>query len=379
MLEIKTGLFLGITIDGQDYPMEKNGFQKLVMVSNKRMSTATCELTFADISDKINTEVTLADGVTLVIKLGRSIEDYDVYKYRVYSYKRIPASTTVQYTVLGYFDAPKWFLEAWKKPIEGCSRVAIEKLASDCGLKTDCDVTNDDMIWMPGNERTCMFARSIAERGYLDDKSCMAIGMTLDGTFKYKNLTLLPTTGKLFTHGNVPGTANVIDVKHLTSSGYGNSIGGYQHLVRPQLIREFKDKIDQLDVKRKTQMLQLNREVKGMLTKGRIDYGDIDGGNVHPNWDKARYQNLRTAMIYSMGVEILMEVRSPIEFDLFSAFLYEPYDPPAQGEVRLAEQYRSLYYVTAKAIYIEQGTYYEKIQGYTTGINKDPDEKGSQE
>lgn len=379
MLEIKTGVFLGVSIDGQDYPMEKNGFQKLVLVSNKRMSTATCELTFSDLTDRINKEITLADGVSLVIKLGRSIDDYDVYKYRVYNYKRDPARTTPQYTVLGYFDAPKWFLQAWKKPIEACSSKALEDIASACGLKPDVDPTNDDMLWLPGNERTCMFARSIAERGYLDDQSCMAIGMTLDGTFKYKNLTTLPATGPTFTPGHVPGTANVIDNRYLVSSGYGNSIGGYKHLVRPQLIREFKDKIDQLDVKRKTQTLQLNKEVRGMLQKGRIDFGDIDAGNVHKNWDKARYQNLRTAMIYSMGVELMIDQRTPMDLDLFSPFLYEAYDPPVTGEAKLTEQYRCVYYITAKAIYVEQGNYYEKFQGYTTGINKDPDGKGSQE
>lgn len=379
MLEIKTGVFLGVSIDGQDYPMEKNGFQKLVLVSNKRMSTATCELTFSDLTDRINKEVTLADGVPLVIKLGRSIDDYDVYNYRVYNYKRDPARTTPQYTVLGYFDAPKWFLQAWKKPIEACSSKALEEIAGACGLKTDCDPTNDDMLWLPGNERTCMFARSIAERGFLDDKSCMVIGMTLDGMFKYKNLTTLPDTGPTFTPGHVPGTANVIDNRYLVSSGYGNSIGGYKHLVRPQLIREFKDKIDQLDVKRKTQTFQLNKEVKGMLQKGRIDFGDIDAGNVHKNWDKARYQNLRTAMIYSMGVELMLDQRTPMSLDLFSPFLYEAYDPPAAGKAKLTEQYRCVYYVTAKAVYVEQGNYYEKFQGYTTGINKDPDGKGSQE
>jgi hypothetical protein len=378
MLEIGTGIFIGLEINGVEYPLEKNVFQKAVLVSNKRMSVPTCEITFGDLTNRINTEVTLADGVPLIIHIGRDRNDYDSYYYRVYNYKRDMAGSMSVYTIVGYVDSPAWFLQAWKKPIEGTSSKVLETMLSTCGLKSDCDPTNDDMLWLPGNERTCMFARSIAERGYLDDKSCLSLGMTLDGTFKYKNLTTLPTTGPTFTVGSIENTVNVISSKYLISSGYGNSIGGYKHLVRPQVIREFKDKIDQLSVKRKTQTLQLNDEIRGMLQKGRIDFGDIDAGNVHKNWDKARYQNLRTAMIYSMGVELMIDQRTPINLDLFSPFLYEAYDPPATGAAKLTEQYRCVYYITAKVIYLEGGNYFEKFQGYTTGINKDPDGKGSQ-
>jgi hypothetical protein len=126
-------------------------------------------------------------------------------------------------------------------------------------------------------------------------------------------------------------------------------------------------------------LFQLNREVKGNLNSGRIDFGDVDSGNVHKHWDRARYQNLRTAMIYSMGVELMLDQRTPLELDLLTAFMYEPYDPPATGTAKLTEQFRGIYYVTAKAIHIEQGNYWEKFQGYITGINKDPDGKGSQE
>lgn len=378
MLEIKTGVFIAVEINGVEYPMEQNAFQRLVLVSNKRMSVATCELVFSDMMNMINTKVTLADGVPLLIKIGRSINDFDTYRYRVYNYKRDISQVTPQYTVFGYFDAPKWFLQAWCKPLEGCSGKALASLVSDCGLTPDCDSTSDDMIWLPGNERACMFARSIAERGWKDDRSAMSIGMTLDGIFKYKNLTTLPTTGPVFTWGTTPGTANVIDARYLTASGFGNSIGGYAHSVRPQPIHKAGCSIKDLNVQRKTQTFQVNKSVKGMLPKSRIDFGEIDGGNVHANWEKARYQNIRTAMLYSMGVELMLDQRTPLALDLFSPITYKGYEPPTRGRVEASQQWSGVYYITAKAIYIEQGNYYEKIQGYTTGVNTDPDGKGSQ-
>ncbi len=378
MMEIKTGIALGVSIDGTDYPFEKNGFQKLTMVSNKRMSTATCELVFSDLTGIINKDITLADGVTLVIKLGRDSDSYDTYSYRVYNYTRGSHRSAPMYTVYGYFNAPKWFLGSWKKPIEGTSSAAVSKIATDCGLRIDADQTNDDMLWLPGNERSCQFVRSIAERGYLDSKSCMSIGMTLDGIYKYKNLTTLPTTGRLFAWGHLPDSVNVVDAHYITASGYGNAIGGYRHSVRPQLLREAADRLENVEVQRKTQSFLQNAEVKQLLATGRIDFGDVDCGNVHKYWDKARYQNIRTAMMYGMGIELMTDQRTPLDLDLFSPVTYKPLEPPGNGSIENIEQYASVYYITAKAIYLEQANYFEKHQMYSTGINSDPDKKSSQ-
>lgn len=378
MLEIKTGVFIAMYIDGNEYPLEKNGFQKLVLTSNKRMRTAACEVVFSDLTNRINTEITLADGVTLMFKIGRSIDEFDVYKYRVYNYRREISRVTPQYTVYGYYDAPMWFLGAWTKPIEGTSSAAISQLAGACGLTPDVDTTNDDMLWLPTNQLSCAFARSIAERGWANKRSCMSMGMTLDGKLKYKNLTTLPTSGPVFSTGT-PGTANVVDSKYITSSGFGNGLGGYKHLVRPQLIHEYKDRIDQVSVTRKTQTFQLNKEVKGMLDRSRIDFGEVDGGNVHKHWDDARYQNIRTAMLYSMGVELMIDQRSPISLDLFDPITFKPYDPPVDGQATETPQWGCVYYITAKTVYIEMGNFYEKFQAFTTGINTDPDGQGSQE
>jgi hypothetical protein len=379
VLEIKTGVLLGVHINGNEYKLESNGFKKLTLVSNKRMSVPTFEFVFADLTDKINKEITLADGVPIEFHVGRSVDKFDVYKMRVYNYKRDPHQTIPFYTVYGYLDVPKWFLQSWKLAIEDVGSAVIEAVAGECGLEPEVDATNDFMIWLPNRRRACMFAKHIAEHAYLDDSSAFVMGVTLDKKLKLKNLTTLPSSGETFAPGNQPNTANVVDNRYLTGSGYGNSIGGYAHKVWPQLLTMEAEPIEELALTRKTQHLQLNVELKDMLTdNGRLDFGPINAGNVHIFWDQARYQNYRTAMMYGMGVELLIDQRTPFDYDLFTPFNYEAYDPPSTGEAQIADQFRSLYYVTAKAVYITEGNYYEKFQGYSTGNNADPDGKGSQ-
>lgn len=378
MVEIKTGVFFGLFIDNAEVPLEKSGFQKLILVSNKRTFIPTCEIVFSDVSNKLIEEVTLADGVTITILLGRSIDEYDTYNFRVYSHDHTPSRATPQYRVMGILDAPKWFLEARKKPVKGTSSQAISELAGACNLKFDGDNTSDSMIWMPGNDKYCRFARDISIRGWIDGTSGMQLGLTLDGTVVYKNLTTLPLDGPVFTSGHVSGTANVIDHTILNTSGHNNTIGGYKHAVRTQDISKDSSRIDQLAATKKTQQFQINKEVKGLIQEGRIDFGLIGGCNVHDHWEDARYQNLRTAMVYSAGIEVLIDQRTPLALDLLAPFVYQAYEPPVTGEAQSNEQYSCVYYTTAKTIYIEQGNYYEKFQGYTTGTNADPDGNGSQ-
>ena len=378
MLEVTSGLFLGVMINGMNYPIESNGFQSLVIVSNRRMSVTTCELSFTDVTKQINSDITVADGVELLLKVGKSVSEYTEYKFRIWNPKRQPAGSIQAYTLYGYMDSPKWFIDSWKFPIEGTSSEVLKKLAAGCGLPFSGDPTNDSMVWLPGNQRTCMFAKHIAEHGYLDGFGCMSLGMTCTGEIRYRNLNTLPEQGEFtFTQGGVNGTINVIDHKYLFNSGFANLAGGYQQVRQPQGL--FSDTpIDQLSVKRKTQMLQMNKDVKSMIDRGRIDFAPLDAGNVHANWDRAAYQNKRGALLYTTGLELLTNERTPLNLDVFSTLMWEGYDPPGAGSVSLSEQYRGVYVVTAKAITLTPGKYFEKIQAFAPGINKDPDMKGSQ-
>ena len=381
MLEIRTGVLIGLEIDGREYHLEEGGFQSLTMVSNKKMGVATCQIVFSDITGKIDTQVTLSDGVPLLIKIGRSINDYDTYTYRLYQFKRDPMNTTPQYTLIGYYDAPKWFVKTWRPTIEDTSSNAIVKLGTDSGLIVSADQTNDNQIWWSSNSRTCVFAKDIASRGYLNDKSAMQLGQTIGGEIRYRNLTTIKREGPVFVHGDSPKDSDfrVLDQRYINGSGFGNQSGGYNHTTRPQSVLKQTVQRATLDIKRLTQHMMLDKGVKAQVNSGRIDIGPVDCGNVHEQWESARYQNLRTAMMYNMGVELLIQQQTPVDFDLFDSFKYQAVDPPASGGVPQDNpQYSADYVVTAKAIHVEQGNYFEKLQGFTTGINADPDQKGSQ-
>ena len=371
MYEISTGAFVSVLFDGTEYPLERNGFMQLAIVSNKRMSVPCCEFVFHDFSNDVGENITIADNMTMTVREGLSSSKYNTWNFRVFSIRRESARSQI-YRVVGYLDVPKWFMEVWKEPIKSVSSKVISTLASHSGLNPVVDSTNDQMIWLPSNKRICQFARETAQHGYASESSCMSLGVTMDKRCLYKDLTLLPTKPEeIFAFGDMPNTKRIFDVSYLTSSGYGNAIGGYKFSAVTQNLNKDGKAEDKINVKRRAQYMMMNKEVKESLQAGRIDIADINIGNTNDKYERGYYQNTRIASTYSVGVELLTDMMTPTSFDLFSPILYDAKEvASAGGEPTTLESFRGVYWVTAKCIFFSQGMRCEKIQAYSNGVNK---------
>lgn len=353
------------------------------MVSNKRLSTATVKLVISDMSGIFESAITLADGTPLTVKVGRTLNDFETYSFRVFNFHKIPAGGVSQYTIIGYWDSPAWFFNTTKKGIRGTSSDVIAQIADACGLDSDVDPANDTMLWLPSNARNCVFARNINQYAIMDDQSFFVLGQTLSGQIRHWNLNLTAADqSKIphFVHGDTgaENTYMVYDHKNIGASGFGNAMGGYMHNVREQSVVDVVTNIDSLNVKRLSQQLLLNKDIRTGMEAGRVELAPVNCGNVHDQWNLAKYQNGRNSMIYSLGVELLLQ-EPTVDFDLFDEFYYQATDPPGTGDAQTNKGYKGVYIATAKAIHVEIGNYFEKVQGYTTGLNDDADDNSTQE
>lgn len=372
MLEIQTGVFIGIKFNNIEYNLEQAAFSKLIIVSNKRTYIPSFQLDIYDIRGTLDTN-TLVDGTLVTIHVGRSASHFDTYEFRLYKLVKNPSPSTPSYTLLGYLNFPKWFMQTLTAPINGTSSDVLKQLAEMSGLKHELDMTSDSMTWLPTNKTICAFARYVGWRGYIDERSSMSLGLTLDGCLRYKNLTLLPKDGQLFTFGGAPNAITVLDARAINNSGQANLTGGYNHATLPQTVEAVSDRKtrDKVDVKRQGQSLQINKSLKNSVEKGRVDVGLVNGGNTHANWEHALYQNLRIAGTYTNGVELLIDTMTDKSLDVLSTILYEAYQQPSTGLNTIDQKQRGSFVVTAKVIYIDQGNYFQKFQAYSNAINAD--------
>jgi hypothetical protein len=371
VLEIKTGIVIGFEVNGKEYPIENGGFESLSIIANKRMSVTTLEMRISDISGSFEHDMTLADGTPITIKIGRTTNSFRTYQFRVFKFVKEPGNVP-NYMIYGYWNSPRWWMQTVSKGMNGTSAQVIQQIAEACSLKSSVDNTDDKQVWMPNNSRYCSFADQIANNGYLDDQSMMVLGMTLQGELRYRNISGIRIDDKIpkFVHASsdAENTFTVYDHRNTGSSGFGNIMGGYKHLMREQSVIEEVGSVKDLQLKRQTQNLLLNKDIHGALDQGRIQHMPINCGNVHKKYFQAQYQNMRSAMMYSMGVE-LMVCEPTDNMDLFDPFYYQSADAPALGKDQDNSRFKASYILTAKTIHVTADTYFEKFAGATTGMN----------
>lgn len=370
-------------IDGREFPLEKGGFSNALITSSQDAYVPCLEISLYDSRQFFTRSVTLADGTPIVLQLGPDQNNFKTYDFRVFKFKQGNQSGTPMYQIKAYLNKPLWFLGSRLTPIRGSSSDAIQQLAGECGLTVDLiDKTADQMVWYPKNERRCVFANKICSLGYLNASSFMRLAVTAESKLRYINIDKYDPKGKyqLYVNGDpTGGSIQYVDSRNINRSGFSNITGGYKHWIVEQQVLQTNpyEMTKTAQVKYMTEKLNQAKQVRQMLERGRIDFKPINCGNVHDNYWKAEYQNARAAKTYSQGVTFMVQETTPT--DLLDPFLYKRIPAPGHGTLQEDRSMVGMYVTTAKSIFVDQGNYYEKIQGFTTGLNDDPDSEDSQE
>jgi hypothetical protein len=360
---------IAIYIEGKELPLDTgNSLHLLHIVGGALMTLPTLHFHFTDLLNVVPA-LGLQDGSRIQITLN-SIVTMERY-FRVYSWARTPAGTGFSYTVDGYWDAPKFWLGSTQASIRASSHDAIAQISKECGLKvySGNTRTSDTMNWSPGNSTFGQFAREIARHGYVDDYSHMVFGVDTLGLMRYidVNRNPPPSTSVGYTSSVEDTNFRVIsDFKPTNKSGIHNTLVGYRHVRYPQLIpsNSIADqkapiqevKLDPPD----SRFPVINSGVRDIQGRGTISYAPLDFGNVHPKYERAKYQNTRFNMLNSIKGEFVFSYQSP--WELGDNFKYV--SPPELNST----SYDGEFTVGTKVIYITGGTYQEKVIAFKNGL-----------
>lgn len=380
MIEISGGVFVGLQVDGTDYPLDAGGFRSVQLVSNCRLQTMSAMIVLLDVAKFFNTKCTIGDGTRLTLQLGKSSNQYNTYNLRVFS---APAKDGL-YTITAYYDNYLWFMGLATQAITGTSATAIQALGQTCSIPVVTDTTADSQLWIPGNQRNCTFAQAICSKGFSSDQGMMLLGQSMDGTVRYRDISKIKTTNNmpLFLHTDPPvgvkvPTYQVIDHQFIDTSGFNNARGGYASSLAEQSVSPLQATVHkQVNVNRIAQLININKDIHASIQNSRVEIGLIDVGNVHSNWHRAQYQNGRAKQTFSVGVELFLN-QMTTNLDLFDPFQYVPMLAPTGDAPTNDQRNKVTFVVTAKAIRAQLGNYFEKIQGMSQGLAIDPSQAGS--
>ena len=375
MTQIGDALYLDISFDGKPYTLsEFSTVGSLQISSSVSFSLPVCSLSISDSQKFFKNTITLVDGLPFVIVLGKTATTAQKYYFRVFHSQEAEMANGVHsVSILAMYDAPAYINKSTKVPMAGPSSGALSNLAMNAGFaKFDIDNTNDSQVWRSANDKLHVLANKISAHGYIDATSCMRHAVTATGIFKYKNITKLTRTPDtpIFYHGDKPsGSTNsylTADVAPINKSGYSNTVSGYKGAIVAQSFGQEATLIDSIQFQPQQGVVNMSKDIHDKTDSARVAYAPIDGGNTHPKYQEAQYQNSRIGHLYTNGIQFLTLTSQ--KYDVLDLIHFEHKSNTAASSTATLT---GDYIVTGKTIYVSGTNYYEKYEAYSSGLNAD--------
>ncbi len=361
---LENRLEVAIFVNGIEYDISAvNLLPSLHITTSARGSLPLLTMQLDDVRHQLDT-IGMQDGIQLRVVISANGNSSRTYHFRKFNHKKAQNTGYYTWTIFGYWDAPKFWNATTAETFQGTSSELLAHVASVCSMKYDGPTTSDAQLWLPQNMRYRAWAKDAAAHGYINDQSCMGLGVGLDGVMYYRDVNNLPPptrTVKSFTPDAEAYTA--IETTLASGSGFNNALTGYQNMRIAQSLVVDAETYSELNFKSGVKSPQFNIPLRDTLGRGAVRFGPIDCGNVHPNYEKAQYQNQRYSNLYMLEQEILL--MAPTELQLLECFNYSTQKENTDPDVVNS----GIYIVTSHSLYIQGANYAEKIGVVRHGTN----------
>lgn len=360
-------LEVSIFINDNEYPLDRlNLLNSLHIGTSVRGSVPLLSFQITDVQRALD-QIGLIDGSPIRVVIKPNGQQTRTYNFRHFNHVRPQGGASFIWTIYAYYDNPLYWNSTTSVGIRGTSNDVLSEIAKTCGLQYDGTASNDNQLWMPNNQNYRSWAKSICDLGYVDDTSCMVLGLDLDGTLRYKNVNKLPTpTKNVVAYQKQANAYTAVDMQLSTSSGFNNAVTGYQNLRMAQssIGDTTQTALSDLSFTSDSKTPLYNQQLKAKLNRGPVRFGPIDVGNSHENYERSSYQNLRYRNLYSFGLELLIQ-------DLTNFQLMEQFTFSVQKEDTSIDNVNSgVYKISGHSLYIQGSNYFEKLGIVRNGTNE---------
>lgn len=357
---------ISLFINNIEFPLDSlNLLNFLKIAYTTKGILPLCHLSVFDARHTLD-QVQLQDGIPLRITVKALNTPTITYNFRKFHHKKEFNGNGFIYEMDGYLDFVKYWTGTSVGGIRGTSSDTLAQIASTCGLGFDGASTNDSQLWLPRNRTFGEFANMIKRRGYASDGSYMELGISPDGVLRYKDVNNLPPpVAKVVLGQYVQGAYTAVDYSPKAKSGITNKMTGYQNTRFDQSMvgASLSSPNANVSFVPDSKSPLFNTTVASDVARGYVTYGGIDVGNTHDNYERAIYQNMRFANLYSLDVEFL--IQTPTPFRLLDTFTFAVDQEVNKQDVAFGGTYT----IAGKALFVTGTTYAEKLLGTRMGLN----------
>ena len=355
---VKDAIEISIRINGREYPLsDVNTLNYLHIGASSKFLLPTLCFSVVDVTKSMG-EMGLTDGskIQVIISCDGQLVSRN---FRVHSWSHPPGQDV--YTVDAFWDAPKFRVGTSDKALRGTSDSVLSTIAAACGLEYDGCSTSDTQLWLPRNKTFADFVTYVTAHGYINERSHMVSAVTSRGVLKYRNARDVPKKFQGVYGYEAPRAYKIEEYVPSTKAGMNNALGGYRSVrIENSTGSDVPISHDKLEFQPDSKNLLVNASVRDEQERGVVSYAPIGFGNVHTNFQRARYQNARFDLLKSLSCEFLIfnpTVMEPLDELSFSTSATTPSD------------YDGLYVLSSKVIYIQGNTYVEKHIGLREGTS----------
>lgn len=373
LLGVVNQVYCTIDIENQPMPATPNLVDKIHVVEGIGQSIPSLELYLYDQQGSLADDLSLFEGKPIFIELGKSEALYRTYEYRVFGLKSMDTHAGQMLKVVCILNCYKFASESNVKAFADTSANAIAQAAGAGGMTFDGPTvtTADKQNWLCVTQTLSSFVEDTALRGFVNDGSCMAHVLTTGGVVRYKDLfeELRQEPKMVFLHnspkGNNPYPEHIVRQVNVSSRGgvFSNWVNygyaQYEHDLSGDITSNTSVNAPIVDG------FPVNN-IRNDMQYARIEHVGFDtgtdakpGGNVHKNYRKAKYQNLRFRALFTETIQMIVENITTVE--LFDPVLLD-YVEFKNGQFIHNERYSGMYIVANKTAVVKNGIrYVEKL------------------
>jgi hypothetical protein len=375
------GVFrVSLYFSGVEFPFTKESHIAILHMSeSSKLEIPMIRLQFTDgIQFFKNNPGLLVEASQIEIALLAREVASATYKFRVNSLHVSPSKMGDVVDIDGYLDFPRYWIQTTNAVYKSLtSGDLLKQLATQSGLTYDGDVTSDQQTWHGGAKRIHAFCNEIANHGFSSDTSCMKLAVCFDGTMRYKDISKLDVNepvAKMLISDIRQGYITVVSHQPKNSGGSANRKAGYKKtateysVVRDTPYRTHTNIAADIN---EGGEFNMNQDVRDLVESGAHQCYAIDYGNVHDNYNRSRYQNIRGTALFNVGLDILINMPA-IENPKVSVFDTINITAPAEQS-----ELNGSYIVVSHAISITNSQYHEKFELTRRSAASDQSKKAS--
>ena len=334
--------FTSIVIEGVDLNFY-NLIGDIQIIEHATYVVPIATINLEDAKGILRKELTIQDGTRITIHIGVSEKDARPQKFRVYNVVLTSDNDTDSYLINCVLDAPKYTSMSLRSAYRGSSNSILSEL-NDLDLNEfeySGTSTDDDQIWLGLGVTSSTFVQNVVKHGWVDESSAMMLCVDADHKMLYRNLSKqIAAKGKeaINVNKHVDGELTVSESRFFSNAGFRNAwlgTGQYRFHSGVDGDHRYYDKVKVPDL---GGWIPINSQVKTAIEFTRIDTCAFDCGNVHENYQKAEYQNLRLKSNYSQmgsllihGQKVSVDLLDPIELRVEDLNEGKTASPPTNG------------------------------------------------